>query len=53
MWNRTYGSTNLEIAYSVVNTSDGGYAIAGSTSSFGAGVADFWVIKTDEYGDIE
>jgi hypothetical protein len=49
-WNRTYGGTEYDYACSLVATSDGGYAMAGSTSSFGAGDLDFWLVKTDEYG---
>jgi predicted secreted protein len=49
-WNRTYGGTKYERARSLVATSDGGYAIAGDTTSFGAGSYDFWLVKTDEYG---
>jgi len=33
-------------------TSDGGYILGGATLSFGAGGADFWVLKLDEDGDI-
>jgi hypothetical protein len=51
-WNRTYGETGMENAYSLVEASDGGYVIAGETSSFGAGDSDFWLVKTDEYGVI-
>ena len=52
MWNHSYGGTNFDAAISLVVTSDGGYAIAGFTSSFGAGDADFWLVKTDSYGNM-
>jgi hypothetical protein len=54
-WNRTYGGTQFDkdIAYSLVATSDEGYAIAGSTETFGAGNDDFWLIKTDAFGNVE
>ena len=52
-WNRTYGGTLFDYAYSLVATSDGGYALAGSTFSFGAGSFDFWLVKTDEFGYVE
>ena len=52
-WNQTYGGLHNDIAYSLVTTPDGGYALAGSTSSFGAGSADFWLVKVDSMGNIE
>lgn len=52
-WNQTYGGVNSEIASSLVKTSDGGYTIAGYTDSFGAGARDFWLVKTDAYGNME
>jgi hypothetical protein len=52
-WNRTYGETGDDRACSLVATSDGGYAIAGTTSSFGAGQFDFWLVKTDAVGNIQ
>ncbi len=49
-WNKTYGGSQWDGANSLVATSDGGFAIAGSTGSFGAGGMDCWLIKTDAYG---
>jgi hypothetical protein len=52
-WNRTYGGTKGDYAFSLVETSDGGYTIAGYTRSFGAGRDDFWLIKVDSSGNVE
>jgi hypothetical protein len=49
-WNKTYGGTAEDTAASVIQTSDGGYAVAGRTYSYGVGQADFWLVKTDEDG---
>jgi hypothetical protein len=51
-WNQTYGYGGIgsDYTYSMVATSDGGYAIAGYTDFLSAGYNDFWLIKTDEYG---
>ena len=51
LWNRAYGGTGTDIAYSVVQASDGGYALAGETDSSGAGGIDFWLVKTDSAGN--
>jgi hypothetical protein len=52
-WNRTYGGTADDQASALIETSDGGYAIVGKTFSFGAGNIDFWLVKTDSYGNME
>ena len=53
-WNRTYGGgTGHGWANSMIATSDAGYAIAGATWSDSAGMADFWLIKTDALGNAE
>jgi uncharacterized delta-60 repeat protein len=51
LWTRTYGGSSWDHATSVRQTFDGGYIIAGSTQSFGAGYDDFYLVKTDDQGD--
>ena len=48
---KTYGGSRAEHAYSVVQTTDGGYAICGSTNSFGAGNNDVFLVRTDPLGN--
>jgi hypothetical protein len=52
IWAKTYGGTGDDWARSVQQTSDGGYIVAGRTSSFGAGGSDIFLIKTDANGNI-
>ncbi len=48
---RTYGGTGYDNGSSVLQTDNGGYLIAGSTNSFGAGGDDMYLIKTDAHGE--
>lgn len=52
-WNKTYGGAGTEFANALVVAGDGGYAMAGGTSSFGAGSADVGLIKVDSMGNME
>jgi hypothetical protein len=50
-WTKTYGGDSIDEAYSIQQTSDHGYIIAGCTRSYGAGNSDAYLIKTDSLGD--
>jgi len=52
IWAKTYGGPDDDSAYSVQQTSDGGYIVAGWTNSFGAGEREIFLIKTDAKGNI-
>jgi hypothetical protein len=52
-WAKTYGGTNWDKAFSVQQTSDGGYIVAGWTQSFGAGYRDVFLMKTDANGNVQ
>jgi len=49
-WSQTFGGIENDFAYSVEQTTDGGYIIAGYTDSFGNGGSDAWLLKTDVNG---
>ncbi len=51
-WVKTYGGSNDDYFNSIHQTSDGDFAVAGSTTSYGAGSNDAWVLKLDSNGDV-
>ncbi len=52
LWNKTYANSGESVLYTIVQANDGGYAMAGYTSS-SSEYLDFWLLKTDENGNIQ
>lgn len=57
-WQKALGGTKSDAAGSIAKTNDGGFIIAGSSSSFDGdltnnfGITDVWVVKLDATGNI-
>ena len=49
-WNRTFGGEDMEEVTSFLQTSDGGYIVAGTTRPLMTGSYDLWLVKTDAKG---
>jgi hypothetical protein len=51
LWSKAFGGADVDYGYDVQQTTDSGYVMTGVTFSFGAGMGDIWLIKTDAFGD--
>ena len=51
VFEKTYGGNSIDQGHDIQQTIDGGYIIVGTTSSFGNGGYDIYLLKTDELGD--
>ena len=45
-WNRTFGGSDSDSGFGVVEVSSGGFACVGETWSQGAGQSDVWLVRT-------
>ncbi|OFY86604.1 MAG: hypothetical protein A3F72_09020 [Bacteroidetes bacterium RIFCSPLOWO2_12_FULL_35_15] len=61
-WEKTYGGTLADVAYSIKQTNNGGYIVVGQSSSNNGDVTghhgstssyDYWILKIDSLGVIE
>lgn len=58
-WEQSYGGSGADIAYSVQQTKDKGYMVAGASMSIDGDVTnshggyDYWVVKLDATGNIQ
>ena len=52
-WSHSYGDAQDDEGNDVIQTTDGGYLVSGYTKSYGAGLTDVWLIKTDSTGEIQ
>ena len=51
-WDKTFGGSGEDMGFSIIQTEDRGYVVAGWTKSKGAGNSDAWIIKLDENGNL-
>ncbi len=52
-WTQAIGGTAIDMNFSVIQTSDGGYAAAGLTYSYGSGSCDFYIARLDNTGSLQ
>ena len=52
-WARAIGGASWDKGYSLIQTSDGGFAVIGATYSFGAGEEDLLLLKLTPSGSLE
>lgn len=59
LWQKCFGGTLNDMSTSILQTTDGGYIVAGSTDSNNGNVSgnhgntDYWVVKLDVLGNIQ
>jgi type II secretory pathway pseudopilin PulG len=51
-WAKAIGGTQSDVAYNILQTSDGGYIVGGRIQNYGAGGYDGFIAKLDSSGNI-
>jgi len=51
IWEKIFGGSSYDSAYSIQPTKDGGYIAAGATKSYGAGNGDIYILKINAAGN--
>jgi len=51
-WTKTYGGSGNDRAWALIEDQNGGFALGGQTSSFGASPNQFYLVKTDAQGTL-
>jgi len=51
VWQKTFGGNGTDWGFKARQVADGSYILVGQTTSFGAGVEDYWIIKLDASGN--
>jgi hypothetical protein len=52
-WVAVYGGTQYDRGKGIAQTTDNGYIVCGSTSSYGSGTTDFYLLKIDSAGKFQ
>jgi len=52
-WRKTFGGEDYDEANSIQQTKDGGYVVAGWTTSFGSGGYDVYILKLNSKGEFD
>ncbi|RPH92159.1 hypothetical protein EHM69_13180, partial [candidate division KSB1 bacterium] len=53
LWTSRFGGTGMDFGYTIRPTSDGGYIVAGETTSFLEHVSDAYLVKLNSAGDLQ
>jgi hypothetical protein len=50
-WNKTYGGTGSDLGGVIQQTPEGGFIVTGYTFTYGVGLNENWLLKTDKNGN--